>query len=248
MYLVKMRPEQIKDCVQRNVPVLMAAGVIEFHGPHLPVGTDYLISASICEAVEQRCDCIIAPPLPFGPTMSWAAGPEDGEIDFDPEVMSLYAGEILRQLLKVGFRRIYILQHHQGSEGLQSLCLQRAAREVIWEFARQWQPGWGRQPEPPETGIFGWIQVAGIDAFSHYPSADSPRVPVGHGGMGETQLIMAAYPGSVRMQALSEWQEPLPEWLMDAQEATLENGEYWLNFCIDGWVRELSRNRPGMSQ
>lgn len=242
MYLVKMRPEQIKDCVRRNVPVVMAAGVIEFHGPHLPVGTDYLIAASICEAAEQRCECIIAPPLPYGPTMSWAAGPEDGEIDFDPEVMFQYAREIFRQLLKIGFRRIYILQHHQGFEGLQSLCLQRASREVIWEISRQWQPGWGRKADPPEANIFNWIKVAQIDTFSHYPSADSPRVPVGHAGMGETQLITAAYPDTVRMDALHEWQEPMPEWLLDANLATADKGRHWLEFCIAGWVHELSRS------
>lgn len=41
MYLIKMRPGQLRDAVQRNVPVLMAAGVVEYHGPHLPVGTDF---------------------------------------------------------------------------------------------------------------------------------------------------------------------------------------------------------------
>jgi creatinine amidohydrolase/Fe(II)-dependent formamide hydrolase-like protein len=36
MILVKMRPEELKDAVKRNIPVIMAAGVVEYHGPHLP--------------------------------------------------------------------------------------------------------------------------------------------------------------------------------------------------------------------
>jgi creatinine amidohydrolase len=240
MYLVKMRPEQIQDHVRRNVPVLMAAGVVEFHGPHLPVGTDYLIAAAICEAVEQRCECVLAPPFPFGPTMSWAAGPEEGEVDFEPEPFFQYARSVLRHLLKLGFRRIYVLQHHQGPEGLQSLCLQRAAREIMWEMARQWEPGWGRKPVPPEPAIFDCIRIAGLDSFSSYPSAESERVPVGHAGKGETQLIMAAYPETVRMEALRAWQGSLPEWLADAWQGKPDEGKRWLEFCIQGWVKELS--------
>jgi creatinine amidohydrolase len=239
MYLVHMRPEQIQDCGRRNVPVLMAAGVIEYHGPHLPIGTDYLIAETICEAAEQQCEVILAPPLPFGPTMSWAAGPEEGEIDFEPEPLFQYARSIFRHLLKIGFRRIYVLQHHQGQEGLQSLCLQHAGREVIWEMAHQWQPGWGRSPQPPDPAIFNCIRVASLDTFSAYPAPDSPRVPVGHAGKGETQLIMASYPHTVRMAALDAWRGPLPEWLRDAPQATPAEGRRWLEFCIAGWVKEL---------
>jgi len=241
MYLVQMRPEQIQDSVRRNVPVLMAAGVVEYHGPHLPVGTDYLIASSICEEVEQRCECILAPHIPFGPTMSWAGGPEEGEIDFEPEPLFQYARAIFSSLLQIGFRRIYILQHHQGSEGLQSLCLQRAGREVTWEMTRQWEPGWGRRPVMPDPAIFSCIRIASIDTYCQYPYLNSPRVPVGHAGMGETQLIMAAYPQSVRMEALASWQGPMPEWLADAPQATPQEGKRWLEFCIEGWVKELRR-------
>ena len=86
MYLTHMRPEQIQDAVQRNVPVLMAAGCIEYHGPHLPIGTDFLIANSVCVETEKRVECVMAPPLSLAPTLAWAAGPEEGEIDFDPEV------------------------------------------------------------------------------------------------------------------------------------------------------------------
>ena len=48
MYLIHMRPEQIQDAVRRNVPVVMPAGCIEYHGSHLPVDTDFLIASSVC--------------------------------------------------------------------------------------------------------------------------------------------------------------------------------------------------------
>lgn len=112
------------------------------------------------------------------------------------------------------------------------------------EIGKSWGAGWGRGAwhELPDPNIFGCIRIAGLDSFSQYPSAESERVPVGHAGKGETQLIMGAYPATVRMEALNEWKwdGKQPEWLDDAWEGTPEEGKRWLEFCIAGWVRELS--------
>ncbi|WP_199620904.1 creatininase family protein [Paenibacillus alkalitolerans] len=245
MYLTRMRPEEIRQAVNNNVPALLAAGVVEYHGPHLPVGTDILIAESICEEVERRCGCVVAPSLPYGPTMMWAGGPEEGEIDFAPDPLFRYAKEMLRGLTAIGFKRVYILQHHAGPEGLQRLCLKRAAAEIMREETAGWGAGWGRTPKDafPNPDIFHRIRVADLDDFSDYPEDSRERIPVGHAGKGETQLIMAAAPDTVDLQALACWKEELrPLWLRDASEATMEEGKRWFEFCVQGWVRELSGN------
>jgi creatinine amidohydrolase len=244
MDFLKMRPEQVQDAVKRNLPVLIPAGVVEYHGPHLPVGTDFLIANAICEAVEKRVACVLMPPLTFGPTLSWAAGSTEGEMDFEPEAFFIYAREMFRHILRIGFRRVYVLQHHQGSEGLQVLCLKRAAMEVVRELTATWGPAWGRLDPAilPVPNIFEMIQIAAIDSFSHYPHANSERVPVGHAGKGETQLVWAAYPETVRMPALDTL-PVLPEWLRDADEASEAEGKRWLEFCIQGWVEELQETK-----
>ena len=246
MHLVQMRPEELKDAVYRNVPLLMAAGVVEYHGPHLPIGTDFLIANAICEAVEQRCECVLAPPLPFGPTMSWAGGADEGEMDFDREAFFSYAKESLRGMMNMGFGRIYVLQHHQGLEGLQSLALRRAGSELIREVAKTFGEGWGRKLKDtlPQPNIFQWIKVAQVDTFSKYPGPFPGPIPIGHAGKGETQLIWAAYPDTVRLPLLDTWDGPLPRWLTDANQATEEEGRKWLEFCIQGWVDELSPRGP----
>ena len=55
-------------------------------------------------------------------------------------------------------------------------------------------------------------------------------MPVGHGGKGETQLILGSYPAAVRMEALNEWQwnGKQPEWLNDAWEASSSEGRRWM--------------------
>lgn len=250
MYYLEMRPEQIRDAVRRGVPVILAAGAVEYHGPHLPVGSDYLIAETVVRRVERRCECVVMPPLPFSSTMFWAAGPDDGEFDFDPEALRLYALEVLRGLVRVGFRRVYILQHHQGDNGIPALTLKRAAAEVIRETALQWGPRWGRQDgsQLPNPDIFSSIQVAYIDSFGDYPSPQAERCPVGHGSKGETQLMMADYSAAMRMEALEEYAAEhgtLPQWLQDSHLGTQAEGERWVEFCVQGWVRELGKGAYG---
>ena len=242
MYLIQMRPEQIQDAVRRNVPVVMPAGCVEYHGPHLPIGTDFLIANAVCVEAEKRVECAVAPPLSFAPTLAWAAAPEEGEADFDPEAFFVYARETLRCIAKMGFRRIYILQHHQGPDGLEVLCLKRAAMEVLRETVHTWGAGWGRGPteELPIPNVFNWIRIEYIDTFSEYPGPYPGRIPIGHAGKGETQLIMASLPDTVRMGALDTL-DRLPSWLEDSTEADAEEGRAWIEFCVQGWVRELGQ-------
>jgi creatinine amidohydrolase len=239
MLLTHLRPEQLQDAVRRNVACVIPAGCIEYHGPHLPIGTDVLIARAVAEEAERRTECVLAPPLSMAPTMAWAAAPEEGEVDFDPDAFFVYSREMLRRLARLGFGRIYILQHHQGPDGLEVLCLKRAAGEVVREEVQGWGAGWGRRDDHPRPNIFQWIRVAYIDSFSTYPGPEEGQIPIGHAGRGETQLIMAGWPQTVRMAALDGLTE-VPRWLQDAGQADAERGAAWLEFCVEGWVRELA--------
>ncbi|SEN80386.1 creatininase family protein [Paenibacillus sp. OV219] len=244
MYLTRMRPEQVREAVRDNLPLIMGSGVVEYHGPHLPIGTDAMIASHICTEVEKRIPCVVAPPIAFGPTMSWAAGPEDGEIDFDPAPFEAYAKELLKRLRMIGFKQIYIVQHHQGMDGLQALSLRHAAAELTREEAQGYGHSWGwRDPSTlPNPNIFGAIQVAGIDTYLRYPSDNLGPMPIGHAGKGETQLIQHIDPETVRMEALDTIEQSrLPEWLMDAKEADADEARFWLDLCVEGWIRHITR-------
>ena len=243
MYYVNMRPSQIKDAVERNVPVLIAAGAVEYHGPHLPLGTDFLIAEAVIKGAEERCECVIFPPLPFSPTMFWAGGSEDGEIDFDADALSIYTKEMLKGIVKIGFKRIYILQHHAGGDASPALAVKRAARSIIDDICRSMGSGWGRleYKDMPDKNIFDLITIAGLDSFSKYKSLEIQRIPIGHAGMGETQLMMANYPEFVKMDELEKIKNDLPRFLKDSHLASAEEGKRWTEFCVDGWVNELNK-------
>jgi len=162
-------------------------------------------------------------------------------MDFEPEPFFLYARETFRQFVRMGFRRIYVLQYHQGEDGLQRLCLKRAAAEVVRELTQRFGTGWGRQDphDLPIADIFGLIRVAGLDDFSGRAPGGEERLPIGHAGRGETQLVMAAAPDTVAMERLAAAPRPLPEWLADAVEADAGEGRRWLEHCVQGWVRRI---------
>jgi creatinine amidohydrolase len=242
MQYLSMRPEQVRDAVKRQVPVAICAGSVEYHGPHLPLSTDLLIPQAVIERVEKKCECIVMPPLPFSPTYFWAAGPADGEFNFDPVYLENYAFEIFKGLLAVGFRRIYVVQHHQGSYGLPHQTIATAAGRAVWEVCSGYENGWGRVKGHEANKSLSGINMCEILTFSD--PEEGKKCPIGHGGKGETQLVLAHYPDMVDMERLnyfSEANEPLPSWLADSRLATKEEGDYWLDFCAAGYVREFSK-------
>lgn len=242
--LLRMRPDQLREAVRRRLPLLVPAGVVEYHGPHLPLGTDVLIPARLCEEIARREPCVVAPAFPFGPTLSWAGAASEGEMDFDPEPFFVYVRETLRRFVRMGFRRIYVMQYHQGEDGLQRLCVKRAAGEVVRELTGGFGEGWGRRdPDTlPMPDPFGLIRVAGLDDYAGRATDGGDRLPIGHAGKGETQLVMAAAPETVELGLLREAPDPpgpLPVWLSDASDADAEEGERWLAYCAAGWVDRL---------
>ena len=47
---------------------MICVGCTENHGKHMPMGTDTLIPDRIAELLEEKCDVMIAPTIPYGAT------------------------------------------------------------------------------------------------------------------------------------------------------------------------------------
>lgn len=71
--MMGMTYEEIEEAVKKNAVVLFPVGVVKAHGPHLPLGTDIIISLNQAIAIKKRFNnakraCVIAPPFYFGGT------------------------------------------------------------------------------------------------------------------------------------------------------------------------------------
>ncbi|MCD6279075.1 MAG: creatininase family protein [Desulfurococcales archaeon] len=129
-----------------NSLVILPIGSIEQHGPHLPVGTDFLIADKVAEhlTTELRKRNIYAvklPPIPFGLSVMWRAYP--GTITLSYETLIKLICEVLTSVITSGFHNVLILNAHSGNSDALRVAAREAVEQVgkgkvavvtVWEF------------------------------------------------------------------------------------------------------------------
>ncbi len=71
-----MFPDQIREAIDKNTPVALALGVLEYHGEHLCPGVDTLVVQRALEMVEKEMDLVLLPPFYYGAGSYAVAGPK----------------------------------------------------------------------------------------------------------------------------------------------------------------------------
>lgn len=134
MLAAHMTTDQIKAIADRAVFVLPVAA-IEQHGPHLPIGTDWLIGSHITSSTEAKCtdSLVLYPALPMGSSHHHApfAGTQSIAADHYTQVLV----DIMESMIGWGAQRIILLNSHGGNmtPGKQALNLVAAKRpRDVW--------------------------------------------------------------------------------------------------------------------
>jgi creatinine amidohydrolase/Fe(II)-dependent formamide hydrolase-like protein len=173
---------------------------------------DTLAVVKILEILETEMDLVILPAFYYG-AASYAVEPPEGNgsVHVDAEKLLPVAQELFRGLLRVGFRNIHVVIHHQTENfvaGMPTdLAFKFAARQAIFAFLeRERGEGWwggekmadyyARQSTGDDP--FNWIKVHPLmtpETMEGYP--------FDHAGPGETSLLMALCPEGVDLRRLS---------------------------------------------
>jgi len=61
-----MFPDQIREAIDNNVPVVLALGVLEYHGEHMTPGVDTLLVIHAIDIIEKEMPLVILPPFYYG--------------------------------------------------------------------------------------------------------------------------------------------------------------------------------------
>src|SRR5450756_675096 len=85
MELAHLLPHELQRALAEGWPLLVPAGCVEYHGPHLPLGVDTLIVEELVRQVAGRADCVVAPAFAYGPTGYAVTGPDEGTLDVSTE-------------------------------------------------------------------------------------------------------------------------------------------------------------------
>jgi creatinine amidohydrolase/Fe(II)-dependent formamide hydrolase-like protein len=227
MRFERLRPGQLRDAIATNTPLVLPIGVQEYHGEHLPVGMDLL---AVTESLDLLGDQIIVlPPFAYGAASYAVAGPDGtGTLHVDSATITPFAQAMFAGLLKIGFRNIHGVIHHQTENFAQGmptdLAFRLAARQAVFAHLEQTRGlGWWGKGDMADyyaghaagENPFNWISI-------------HPLLPPGadyifdHAGEGETALMMALAPDTVdaaQIAANDTW------YTTTAPRATLPQGQ-----------------------
>ncbi len=129
--MVNMNWPQVQEAADKNALVLLPLGVIEEHGPHLPLGTDIYTAHIHCQFIKQRLEAagqtvVIAPPFYWGICQS--TGSFIGSFRVRKETMKALLFDILTSLADFGFKNVYGVNAHGDIE--QNIALVETFREA----------------------------------------------------------------------------------------------------------------------
>ena len=157
--------------------LIWPVGALEQHGPHLPVGTDYLTIEALTRLAAEKASIkipvLVAPTLPFGSSHHHL--PFGGTMSLGSEAYYRTVYDLAESLIIGGFRKIFIVNGHGGNNEL----LQLVARDLALKH-------------PASLAAASYWTVA-WDALVALNAHQPGRLP-GHAGAFETSMMMAIRP------------------------------------------------------
>ncbi|HDQ70644.1 MAG TPA: creatininase family protein [Chloroflexi bacterium] len=215
--------------VQETGVCVIALGVVEKHGDHLPLGTDYLNGQAIaCRAAEIE-PAVVFPPFYFGQIYEARCFP--GTITIAPRLLFDLVQGVFDEIGRNGFKKIVVLNAHGGN----SAFLPFLAQCALWE-------------EKPYSIYIPQRHLSPERETEWEEMAEAPYG--GHGGERESSLILGTYSDLARMDRVEGaslprgrmkglpptysgiwWYADYPEhYAGDARVATREKGEKLLQW------------------
>ncbi len=156
---------------------LIPLGIMEKHGPHLPVGTDLINIRAIALAAAQREYVVVFPHYFAG--QIFEARHQPGTIAYSHQLIWNMLQETCDELARNGFKKILLVNGHGGNNRfLDFFCQAQLEKErdyVVYLY---------REPEDSEfANRIKQLQKSSFDA---------------HGGELETSLLMAHRPDLIQ--------------------------------------------------
>jgi creatinine amidohydrolase len=106
---------EVREAAGRGAGVVLPVGSTEQHGPHLALSTDAVLPTELALAVAEAHDLLVAPAVHFGyrsRPLSGGGQGFPGTISLRAQTLIMTVEDVLRELLRQGFRRLAILNWH----------------------------------------------------------------------------------------------------------------------------------------
>jgi creatinine amidohydrolase len=107
---------------------IIPLGIIEKHGPHLPLGTDLYEAREIAFTAASKEYAVVFPPYFAG--QIFEARHQPGAIAYSPELMWKMLDETCKELSRNGLKKIILINGHGGNTSfLQFFCQSQLANQ-----------------------------------------------------------------------------------------------------------------------
>lgn len=171
--------------------LILPIGSLEQHGPHLPMGTDVIISYNLALLLAQRIDGIVAPPINYGykslPTSG--GGPLfPGTVDLQGNTLIALVKDLLEEFVMDGVKKIFILNGHFENEAfiLEAVdIVTRQAPENLKIVVTNW-----------------WDQISQSVLNEVFDVIPFPGWALEHAAITETSLVLKFSPELVHLERL----------------------------------------------
>jgi creatinine amidohydrolase len=194
-------PQFVKAVELSGGVCVIPLGIIEKHGPHLPLGTDLFESREAATTAAKKEYAVVYPPYFVG--QIFEARHQPGAVAYSNELMWKMLEETCNELSRNGLKKIVLVNGHGGNSSfLQYFCQsQLAARKdyIVVLFQERTNPAYSKEIESlkkakldghageEETAMMSYIRpdLVDVQAITSQSGADQKRlnVPFGYTGI-----------------------------------------------------------------
>ena len=182
---------EVDDLASKYPLAILSLGSLEFHGPHNPLGSDSIIISGIAERVAVRTKALLFPTISFTQCPAHTAHFR-GTISIRPEVMTMYFADVLRRVLHIGFRRVFILNGHDGNIGPGRGAVAQVANEA----------------SDSQLLFVSWWEFLSGDTMKSLGLFKQANGGHGHGGPLETSAVASFRPDLIHLEKARDLPEP----------------------------------------
>ena len=162
---------------------VLSMGVIEKHGMHLPLGTDFLSAHLVAAAAAEIEPAVVFPPYYFGAVSESMCFP--GAVVIKPELLNSITQAVLDEIGRNGFKKIILYNWHGGStEWLHYLVRCQKYEQKSYE-------------------VYYYTKSMPREAY------ELLKTGAAHAGEAETSVMMTKYDGYIRKDLITEAPQPL---------------------------------------
>ncbi len=236
MILDRSFPREVKYVQDNNIPLVIAGGTVEYHGPHCAYGCDTLVVEGLINELAKRKEIMIAPTISYSPSSYAVGGRKSGTVHVPERAFEDYVYYVFKSFLYAGFRNIYVVIHHQfeqESEMPMTLCYRTAAKRATMEYLEETlgEGWWGSESysdyyEQLEgaNNPFGWIKV-----IPTMTTEVQNATGYDHAGEFESSILMSLYPDCVKKERIDD----VKHWFTEsARKANKELGDKMVELTL----------------